>query len=237
MFPKAAGLSHAPPSPSSGVQNLSDTLSVDPDIARVIERIGPCRLHGADGATPYQALLRAITGQQLHGRAAEAILGRFKALSGGHFPAPEVLLSYPDPTLRACGLSAAKILAMRGVAQARLDDVVPTSEHAARLTDDELIARLIALRGIGRWTVQMILMFTLGRPDIMPVDDFGVRSGWKKLKQLDVLPTPKALAVATERFAPHRSALAWYLWRVADEGKNWTSPLTGDVPPPPPTSP
>ncbi|CAI9120217.1 DNA-3-methyladenine glycosylase family protein [Brytella acorum] len=237
MFPKAAGLSHTRPSPFPEIHNVSDTLGIDPDIADVIKRIGPCRLRGQDGATPYQALLRAITGQQLHGRAAEAILGRFKALSDGDFPPPEVLLSYPDPTLRACGLSAAKILAMRGVAQARLDGIVPGREEAARLTDEELIARLITLRGVGRWTVQMILMFTLGRPDVMPIDDFGVRAGWKTVKKLHVPPTPKTLAAATERFAPHRSALAWYLWRVAGEGRNWANPLTGDVSASPPTSP
>ncbi|GAN92560.1 DNA-3-methyladenine glycosylase [Gluconobacter thailandicus F149-1 = NBRC 100600] len=117
---------------------------------------------------------------------------------------------------------------MRGVAQARLEGLVPTRLEAERLDDEDLIQRLITLRGVGRWTVEMILMFTLGRPDVMPVDDFGVREGWRRIKRLETAPRPKDLKTETLRFSPHRSALAWYCWRVAEEGKK-TAPniLTG----------
>ncbi len=206
---------------------LYQCLGTDPDIRALIERIGPCRLRGEDGMAPYQSLLRAIIGQQLNGRAAQAILGRVKALSGGDFPTPEALLSLPDADLRACGLSAAKLVAMQGVARARLEGLVPSAEEATDLSDEELIARLMTLRGIGRWSVEMLLIFTLNRPDVMPVDDYGVRAGWRRIKNLDELPKPKALKEATIAFSPYRSALAWYLWRASEEGKSVQNPLTG----------
>ncbi|WP_122049035.1 DNA-3-methyladenine glycosylase [Asaia bogorensis] len=190
-------------------------------------RIGPCRLRGADGKTPYQALIRAIIGQQLHGRAAEAILGRVCALSGGDMPEPGFLLSLPEETLRGCGLSAAKFAALRGLAQATLEGTVPGAEEASVLPDETLIARLITLRGVGRWTVEMLLIFTLGRQDVLPVDDFAVRAGWQKLRGLDASPRPAQLRVEGERFAPWRSALAWYLWRLSEEGKTIRNALTG----------
>lgn len=199
----------------------------DPDLDALIARVGPCRLQGASGLTPYEALLQAIVGQQLHGRAAEAILGRVKALTGDVMPTPSQLLACPEPLLRGAGLSGAKLVAMRGVAQAWLDGIVPDLEEAATLEDEALIARLVPLRGIGRWTVQMMLMFTLGRPDVMPIDDYGVRAGWRRLKGLDALPTPAVLGRATVGFAPWRSALAWYLWRAAEEGRGAGTALTG----------
>ncbi|NIE81031.1 DNA-3-methyladenine glycosylase 2 family protein [Asaia sp. As-1742] len=190
-------------------------------------RIGPCRLRGADGKTPYQALIRAIIGQQLHGRAAEAILGRVCALSGGDMPEPGFLLSLPEETLRGCGLSAAKLVALRGLAQASLDGIVPGKDEAAVLDDETLIDRLITLRGVGRWTVEMLLIFTLGRQDVLPVDDFAVRAGWQKLRKLEAPPKPAQLRAEGARFAPWRSALAWYLWRLSEEGKTVQNALTG----------
>nr|WP_122038814.1 DNA-3-methyladenine glycosylase [Asaia bogorensis] len=190
-------------------------------------RIGPCRLRGADGKTPYQALIRAIIGQQLHGRAAEAILGRVCALSGGDMPEPGFLLSLPEETLRGCGLSAAKLIALRGIAQASLDGIVPGKDEAAVLDDETLIDRLITLRGVGRWTVEMLLIFTLGRQDVLPVDDFAVRAGWQKLRKLEAPPKPAQLRAEGARFAPWRSALAWYLWRLSEEGKTVQNALTG----------
>ncbi|GBD57618.1 DNA-3-methyladenine glycosylase family protein [Gluconobacter wancherniae] len=213
--------------------DLVACLAKDSDIAAAMERIGPCRLRGNDGQEPYDALLRAITGQQLHGVAARKIFGRVCALGetgeiDGPPPTPGHLLSLSEDVLRGCGLSAAKLTAMRGVAQARLDGIVPSRLEAADLSDEELIARLITLRGIGRWTVEMLLMFTLDRPDVMPIDDFGVRAGWKRIKGLDVAPTPKVLRLATESFSPWRSALAWYCWRASEEGKKGApNPLTG----------
>lgn len=202
-------------------------LSFDPDLAGAVARIGPCGLRGCDGRTPYEALVRAIVGQQLHGRAAEAILGRVCALNGGITPEPVQFLNAGDDTLRGCGLSGAKILALRGLAQARLDGVVPDSVAAAELDDDALIARLVSLRGIGRWTVEMLLIFTLNRRDVLPVDDFGVRAGWQKLKRLNTPIKPAQLRAEGERFAPWRSALTWYLWRISEEGKQVKNALTG----------
>ncbi|WP_370458729.1 DNA-3-methyladenine glycosylase [Asaia sp. As-1742] len=202
-------------------------LGQDPALAEVMARIGPCRLRGADGKTPYQALIRAIIGQQLHGRAAEAILGRVCALSGGDMPEPGFLLSLPEETLRGCGLSAAKLVALRGLAQASLDGIVPGKDEAAVLDDETLIDRLITLRGVGRWTVEMLLIFTLGRQDVLPVDDFAVRAGWQKLRKLEAPPKPAQLRAEGARFAPWRSALAWYLWRLSEEGKTVQNALTG----------
>lgn len=207
-------------------------LGADPDLAAVIARIGPCTLRGDDGQEPYDALLRAIAGQQLHGAAARKIFGRLCLLGAqervdGPPPAPGRILSISEESLRACGLSGNKLLAMKGLAQARLDGLVPSRAEAAVMTDEELIARLVTLRGIGRWTVEMLLMFTLNRPDVMPVDDFGVREGWRRIRKMDLPPKPKALKEETERFAPHRSTLAWYCWRVAEEGKKTApNPLT-----------
>lgn len=202
-------------------------LGKDPALRSAIERIGPCRLRGADGKTPYQALIRAIIGQQLHGRAAEAILGRVCALSGGDMPEPEALLALPEETLRGCGLSAAKFVALRGLAQARLEGIVPGVDEARLLDDEALIARLTSLRGVGRWTVEMLLIFTLGRSDVLPVDDFAIRAGWQKLYGFDTPPRPAALRTAGEKFSPWRSALAWYLWRLSEEGKTVRNALTG----------
>ncbi len=174
---------------------------------------------------PYEALVRAIAHQQLHGRAAEAILGRMLALHPGEaFPRPERLLATEAAVLRACGFSGAKIAAIRDIAQGALGGAVPTRRAAARLSDEALIERLTALRGVGRWTVEMLLIFTLGRPDVLPVGDFAVREGWRRIQGLAAQPTPRELARLGLAFAPHRSAAAWYLWRAADEGKRGQGP-------------
>ncbi|MBM9402241.1 DNA-3-methyladenine glycosylase 2 family protein [Gluconacetobacter azotocaptans] len=193
--------------------------AADPDLAALVARTGPCRLRVDTAQEPYEALVNAIAHQQLHGRAAVAILGRFMTLAGGVFPDPDALLAMPVDALRGCGFSASKILAMQGVATARLAGIVPSRHEAMSLSDDELIARLTTLRGIGRWTVEMLLIFALGRLDVMPVDDFGVRDGWRVLKGLDAAPRPKALADIARAWSPYRSAAAWYLWRASDEAK------------------
>jgi DNA-3-methyladenine glycosylase II len=124
------------------------------------------------------------------------------------------LLDTDFDVMRACGFSARKIETIRGIAAATLSGVVPNLAAAQRLPDDELITRLSALKGIGRWTVEMFLIYSLDRPDILPVDDFGVREGYRLLKSLDVAPTPKAMALIGDAWSPHRTAAAWYLWRV-----------------------
>ena len=202
---------------------------LDPDWAWLIGAVGPCRLEPKPESEPYQALIRAIAHQQLHGKAAETILGRFYALHPGKkFPAPEDILVLDDASLRACGFSAAKTLAIRDVALKRLEGVVPTRRQAQKLSDDELIERLTTIRGVGRWTVEMLLMFNLGRPDILPVDDFGVREGWRVLKKLQAQPKPTELKVIGEAWSPHRSAAAWYLWRASELGRTAVvSTMTG----------
>ena len=196
-------------------RHLSDA---DPDLAALIARIGPCGLEVLP-RQPYEALVRAISHQQLHGRAAELILGRFVALHPPPFPTPAMVLATEDTAMRACGFSGSKVIAIRDIARHALEGTVPTALAAAAIPDPALIERLMVIRGVGRWTVEMLLMFSLGRPDILPVDDFGVREGWRRIKGLDAQPRPKELAAIGEAWAPYRSTAAWYLWRAADEGK------------------
>ncbi|MDE2582488.1 MAG: DNA-3-methyladenine glycosylase 2 family protein [Rhodospirillales bacterium] len=196
-------------------------LAADPAWARLIARVGPPRLAIDRRRSPYEALVRAIAHQQLHGRAAEAILARLAALGATEAPCPgpAALLALPEASLRACGFSAAKIAALRDIAAHAQAGVVPTRRAAARLSDAALIARLTPIRGVGRWTVEMLLISTLGRPDILPVDDFGVREGYRLLHGLDAQPKPRELAEAGAAWAPFRSTAAWYLWRAAELGR------------------
>jgi DNA-3-methyladenine glycosylase II len=194
-------------------------LRRDPVLGRVVREIGPCTLQPVR-REPYEALVRAIAHQQVHGRAAEAILGRFLALFPGHaFPPAELVLAAETAALRACGFSQSKIAAIRDIAEKTVGGLVPSRRGCARLSDEALIERLSAIRGVGRWTVEMLLIFTLGRPDVLPVDDFGVREGWRVAAGLEAQPKPKALAAIGEAWAPWRSAAAWYLWRAADAAK------------------
>jgi DNA-3-methyladenine glycosylase II len=194
-------------------------LRTDKLFAALIGRVGPPRLGIQRRRSPYEALVRAIAHQQLHGRAAEAILARFQALYDCPFPTPDQVLATREETLRACGFSLAKIAAIRDICARTLDGTVPDRRASARLADEELIERLTSIRGVGRWTVEMLLIFTLGRPDVLPVDDFGVRDGYRLLYRLDEQPKPRALAEFGLAWAPHRSTAAWYLWRASDEGK------------------
>lgn len=194
-------------------------LSRDKALARLIKRVGPPRLAQEIDRkrSPYEALMRAIAHQQLHGRAAEAILARLIALHPGmRFPDPEAVLCHPETTLRGCGFSAGKIAALRDICAHALNGTVPTRRSAARLTDEVLIERLTTIRGVGRWTVEMLLIFGLGREDILPVDDFGVREGYRLLHGLDAQPKPRALAEIGTAWAPFRSYAAWYLWRATE---------------------
>ncbi|GGG30705.1 DNA-3-methyladenine glycosylase 1 [Caldovatus sediminis] len=194
-------------------------LRRDPVLKRVIRAVGPCTLAPVR-REPYEALVRAIAHQQVHGRAAEAILGRFLALYPGEpFPSPAMVLATEVGALRACGFSASKVAAIRDIAEKAVAGVVPTRRGAARLSDEQLIERLCTIRGVGRWTVEMLLIFTLGRPDVLPVDDFGVREGWRVAAGLAAQPKPRALAAIGEAWAPFRTTAAWYLWRAADAAK------------------
>lgn len=198
--------------------------SVCPRFAALIARVGPCTMQ-AERREPYEALVRAIAHQQLHGNAARAITARFVALyPDTEFPSPAQVLATEELLLRGCGFSAGKVASIRAIAEAAAAGVVPTRRVAARLSNEALIERLTGIRGVGRWTVEMLLMFTLGRPDVLPVDDFGVREGYRRLHGLEAPPKPRALAALGEPWAPWRSVAAWYLWRAADEGRSVKQP-------------
>ena len=204
---------------SIGTPEALKHLRRDPMLKAVIRQVGPCTLEPAK-RQPYEALVRAIAHQQVHGRAAEAILGRFIACCAcTGFPSPETVLALTTEQMRACGLSGNKVLAIRDIAEKAAAGVVPTRAAARRLTDDELIERLVPLRGVGRWTVEMLLIFTLGRADILPVDDFGVREGYRVAAGLDEQPKPRAFTAIGEAWAPYRTTAAWYFWRAADLNK------------------
>lgn len=187
----------------------------DADWARHIAAVGPCLHRATPGREPYEALVRAIAYQQLHARAAEAILGRLLALfPDGAFPSPKQLLVVTPEAMRACGLSASKIATVHGIAQARVEGVVPSRAEALHMSDAALVERLVALRGVGRWTVEMLLIYSLERSDILPVDDFGVREGYRRMKGLDKAPTPAQMRVLGGAWSPYRTVAAWYLWRA-----------------------
>jgi DNA-3-methyladenine glycosylase II len=167
---------------------------------------------------PFDALAESIAYQQLSGKAAATIFGRVRAL----YPKrkwldPEQLLATSDETLRAAGLSRAKTAALKDLAAKTIDGTVPAGRALIRMSDDEIVTRLTAVRGIGRWTVEMLLLFDLGRPDVWPVDDYGVRKGFAKTFGRRKLPTPKQLMKFGEKWRPYRSVAAWYFWRALDE--------------------
>ena len=190
--------------------------------APLIARIGP-PIDTQPRREPYEALVRAIAHQQLHGNAARAILARFAGLfPGDAFPEPHHVAAVDDAQLRACGFSATKVAAIRDICTKRREGSGPSAAEAAELDDETLIARMVSIRGVGRWTVEMVLISALGRPDVLPVDDFGIREGWRLLNGMDAQPKPKELAAIGACWAPWRSTAAWYLWRAADEGKKIT---------------
>lgn len=189
---------------------------IDEDWQAHIQQVGDCALQVKPQQEPYQALIRAIAHQQIHGKAAAAILGRFLKLFGDEFPSAMQIIQTDDLNLRECGFSQRKLDSIKGIAQGALDGLVPLLQEAVTLSDAELIKRLTQLKGVGQWTVEMLLIFSLGRMDILPVDDFGVRTGYQRLKKLEAMPDKKQLRQFGEAFQPYRSVAAWYLWRAAD---------------------
>jgi DNA-3-methyladenine glycosylase II len=193
----------------------------DPNLANVIRAAGKLTHQTNSDHSPFHALARAIAHQQLNGTAAESIFGRFVNLyvlegKAAALLEAELVLATPDEKLRSVGLSFAKIASIKDLARKTLDGVVPPSEILHTLEDAEIIERITQVRGIGRWTVEMMLMSRLGRPDVLPVDDFGVRNGFRLAYGLRGMPTPRALAEYGARWAPFRSVAAWYLWRAVD---------------------
>ena len=165
--------------------------------------------------SPYEALLQSITYQSISGKAAATIFSRVKALSGdGRAPSPQEMLALRTPALRKAGLSGAKILAMKDLARKTLAGVVPTLAQARTMSDEELVERLVSVRGIGAWSVEMFLIFRLGRPDVLPIHDLGVRKGWSVAYGKPHMPAPKELLAFGERWRPYRTVASWYLWRA-----------------------
>ncbi|HYN85783.1 MAG TPA: DNA-3-methyladenine glycosylase [Pyrinomonadaceae bacterium] len=188
----------------------------DSTLAALIRRAGPPALQVRKLHDPFEALARNIVYQQLHGNAAAAIHRRVLELFGGAKLRPEDLLAASDESLRAAGLSAAKLASLKDLAAKTLDGTVPTLARLRRMTDDEIVARLTQVRGIGRWTVEMLLIFRLGRPDVLPVGDFAVRKGFAIAYGLKESPKPKELEHFGERWRPYRSVASWYMWRATE---------------------
>ena len=192
-------------------------LRADKVLARVIKQVGPCPLAPRRGVTPYQALVKSVTYQQLNGTAAETIFRRFLALfPETKFPAPENVVAASDKSLRSAGLSRAKTAAIKDIAAKTIDGIVPARRVIAKMSDAEIVERLTTIRGVGPWTVEMLLMFTLGRPDVLPATDYGVRSGFARVYGLKELPLPKDILAHGERWRPYRSVAAWYFWRALE---------------------
>jgi DNA-3-methyladenine glycosylase II len=217
--------------------------AADPKLARLIQRAGPFTLRIASTQSPFEALAESIIYQQLHGKAAATIhrrlLESFVPICGlaqngnpAH-PSPQHLLDCPNAQLRAAGLSANKSLALRDLAAKTLDGTVPTLARIRRMSDQAIIDHLTQVRGIGRWTVEMLLIFRLGRPDVLPTSDYGVRKGFAltfgKLKPSDKvtpadLPAPAIMETRAKRWQPWRSVASWYLWRACDLAAGWKPP-------------
>lgn len=219
---------HGPPyDTTEAVRALTEA---DPKLGRLIEKAGPFTLRLPAQQSPFEALLRSILYQQLHGKAAAAIhaklLGSFEPVCGpGKHPSAQHVLDCPNEQLRGAGLSHNKALAIRDLAAKTADGTVPSLARIRRMTDEQIVEHLTQVRGVGRWTVEMFLMFRLGRPDVLPVSDYGVRKGFALTFQglkpeqkvtPDLLATPEAMERRGRKWAPWRSVASWYLWRACD---------------------
>jgi len=190
-------------------------LSQDGKLADLIATTAQFVLDESVANSPYEALLEAIAYQSISGKAAATIYGRVRALSGAdRAPSPVEMLKLRKTALRKAGLSGAKVLAMKDLAKKTIEGVVPTREQAEKMSDEELVERLVSVRGIGAWTVEMFLIFNLGRPDVLPIHDLGVKKGWSVAYGKKHMPTPKQLLAFGERWRPYRTVASWYMWRA-----------------------
>jgi len=196
---------------------LDHLSAADRTLARLIQRVGPCKLRPQHDGSPFQSLVQAVAHQQLNGKAANTILSRLIALHPGRdFPTPEDLLATPDEKLRAAGFSRAKVASLKDIAAKTADGTVPDLPALKKLPDLEIIERLTTIRGVGQWTVEMMLIFKLGRMDVLPVHDYGVRKGFTLAYRKKDLPRPVELVAHGERWRPFRSVASWYLWRALE---------------------
>jgi DNA-3-methyladenine glycosylase II len=216
--------------PAEALQHLR---ARDAKLAALIDRAGPFTLKLDASPSPFESLLESILYQQLHGKAAATIHRRVREIYGGD-PAPQALIDTPDDRLRAAGVSFNKIKALRDLAARTLDGTVPTHAAILKMADADIVERLTEVRGIGSWTVEMLLIFRLGRPDVLPATDYGVRKGYAltfqrlpKSRPIEAadLPKPDVVFKRGMRWAPYRSVASWYLWRACDLAKN--TPSTG----------
>ncbi|MBA3345614.1 MAG: DNA-3-methyladenine glycosylase 2 family protein [Gemmatimonadales bacterium] len=191
--------------------------NADPALARLLAQAGAFTLRTRPTQSLFAALTQSIVYQQLSGKAAATILARVKALfAPKRFPTPRDILDIPSERLRAAGLSTAKTAALKDLAARTLDGTVPSLPLVRRMSDEEIIERLTLVRGVGRWTVEMLLMFRLGRPDVLPVGDLGVRKGFALTFGGRTLPDPEVMSRRAERWRPYRSVASWYLWRALE---------------------
>ncbi len=202
--------------PAAAVRALR---AADPELARLMARVGPLALRTNALHTPFGALLEAIVYQQLTGKAAETILGRVcELVRPRRRPTPDDIRRLRPARLRGAGLSRAKVLALKDLAAKTLDGTVPTLARLRGMTDEEIVERLTTIRGVGRWAVEMLLIFRLGRPDVLPITDYGLRKGFQRAFGLARLPTPAQIARRGEAWRPFRTVSSWYLWRTVDGG-------------------
>ncbi len=221
--------------PFDSAEALAHLRAKDAKLGALIERVGAFALRLDSAPSPFESLLESILYQQLHGKAAATIHRRVRDYFGGD-PAPQLLLDTPDEPLRVAGVSGNKIKALRDLAARTLDGTVPTHAAIKKMSDEEIVERLTSVRGVGPWTVEMLLIFRMGRPDVFPITDYGVRKGFAltflrlpKTRPLEAadLPKPEVLTKRGKRWAPFRSVASWYLWRACDLAK--PSPSAGDA--------
>jgi DNA-3-methyladenine glycosylase II len=217
LYSSVAMTSNTPPSNLSfdlaeAVRHLSER---DEQLQSLIAELNPFAIDVVDAQSPYEVLLESIVYQSISGKAAATIFARIAALGeNGRPPTPQAMLKISARKLRKAGLSGAKVLAMKDLAKKAIEGVVPTHDEALKLTDDELVERLISVRGIGAWTVEMFLIFRLGRPDVLPIHDLGVKKGWSVAYRKKHMPKPQELLKFGERWRPYRTVASWYMWRA-----------------------
>jgi methylated-DNA-[protein]-cysteine S-methyltransferase len=216
ILPEPLFAGGAPELPYDRAEAIAHLSAADPALGALIARVGPftMRLKQTEGA--FLALAESIVYQQLHGKAAATILGRVRSLFGGGAFTPQHVLGASDDALRACGLSRAKLAALRDLADKSEKGVVPPLPALEKLTDDEIVDALTSVRGIGRWTVEMLLIFRMGRPDVLPVTDYGVRQGFQLTFKTRGLPDPAKMFKRAEKWRPYRSVASWYMWRAVE---------------------
>src|SRR6202521_1105836 len=203
--------------PVDAVLAMRELSRADRHLARVIRRIGSFPTKKRKAQHPFASLLQAIVYQQIAGKAAEAIFGRLIALGASGFPTPEEILHASKVKLRRAGLSRQKIAAVKDLAAKTLDGTVPPLAKIRRMSEEEIHERLTQVHGIGEWSVHMFLMFRLGRPDVLPIHDYGIRKGFQHVYGLEDEPKPLAVLEHGERWRPYRSIASWYLWRAVDQ--------------------